>query len=237
LSNYVLGVDGCKGGWLACRLATATNSFVFRIYKTFAELLAAEKRAASIAVDIPIGLRNDWTPRACDKEARRLLGARASSVFPAPPRSLLRAASYPAALKQSISTFGRGLSQQTFHIFKKILEVENALRSHDSIPVFEVHPELCFRILKKEDLLHGKKTREGYEERRALLRTYCRLNLPAVDGWRSELSFRGAQVSRDDVLDAAIAAVTALKIFRGEASSIPAKPEQDQFGIGMQMLY
>jgi predicted RNase H-like nuclease len=44
-------------------------------------------------IDIPIGLTASG-PRSCDLEARRLLGPRRSSVFPAPAREVLRAWSY-----------------------------------------------------------------------------------------------------------------------------------------------
>jgi len=111
---YVVGVDGCRSGWLACRLATTSASHSFVIYESFDKLLAGEREAAILAVDIPIGLNDDWTPRICDRAGRKLLGKQGSSVFPAPPRPLLKEDTYPKALKKSRDSFGRGLSKQTF---------------------------------------------------------------------------------------------------------------------------
>ena len=55
--------------------------------------------ANSVLIDIPIGLLDKGPDeRSCDKAARKLLGKRASSVFPAPARQALDASDYQAAL-------------------------------------------------------------------------------------------------------------------------------------------
>jgi len=235
MSPYVVGVDGCRSGWLACRLAIAHASYSFAIYDSFERLLAAEREAAVIAIDIPIGLNDDWTPRACDREARKLLGRQGSSVFPAPPRSLLKEATYAQALEKSRVCFDCGLSKQIFHIFRKIDEVDSAFRVNRQLPVFEVHPEICFRQLKGDHLSHSKKTAEGYEERRSLLEQ-SGVNLPSSDKWRADLGFHAKQVSRDDVPDAAVAALTARRASQREPVFMPAGPTHDACGIRMQLL-
>jgi predicted RNase H-like nuclease len=57
-------------------------------------------QALVTAIDIPIGLPGG-RPRTVDGEARRLLGPRASSVFPAPARGTLDASSYEEACEAS----------------------------------------------------------------------------------------------------------------------------------------
>jgi hypothetical protein len=52
---FVVGVDGCRGGWLAVRLSRDGNSDC-RIFPDMASLWAAHRQAALILVDIPIGL-------------------------------------------------------------------------------------------------------------------------------------------------------------------------------------
>lgn len=200
-------------------------------------MLAAEDNAAAIAVDIPIGLRDDGQTRSCDREARSLLASRSSSIFSAPPRSLLSAPTYAAALEQSRSRFGRGISKQAFHLYRKIAEVDSCLRQTGSPTLFEVHPELAFRQLRQAGLQHGKKSLAGYEERRSLLRAYGPLELPPADQWRAALNLHGQGAQRDDVADAAVTAVVALRIAQGQATAIPAHLEYDAYRIPMRILF
>src|ERR687886_2079559 len=84
----VVGVDGCPAGWIAIRLDLAAGGWRADVHRTFAELLDANRDAAAIGVDIPIGLAETGA-RACDRAARARLGARRSSVFTPPTRRLL----------------------------------------------------------------------------------------------------------------------------------------------------
>lgn len=68
---------------------------------------------AAVGIDIPIGLP-EVGPRRCDLEARRMIGARRSSVFPAPMRGLLGAATYDEAVSRAVALSGKGLSRQAF---------------------------------------------------------------------------------------------------------------------------
>ena len=77
----VVGVDGCPGGWLA--MAFDGSSIEPHFHPTFSELVQRYSDVGCIAIDIPIGLSSTGA-RACDLAARRLLGRRRSSVFPAP---------------------------------------------------------------------------------------------------------------------------------------------------------
>src|SRR5436853_7771993 len=100
----LIGVDGCRAGWVAASDRGA------RVYATFAEIAA--QRFELVLIDVPIGLL-EAGPRRCDVQARALLGARRSSVFPAPWRRLLSARRY-----------GRQCSIQLWNILHKIREVE-----------------------------------------------------------------------------------------------------------------
>ena len=81
----MLGLDGCKGGWVGALLSPGgAVSWHF-----LADLRAGLALGADVvAVDIPIGLP-DAGPRRCDQLARARLGPRGSSVFPAPVRAAL----------------------------------------------------------------------------------------------------------------------------------------------------
>jgi predicted RNase H-like nuclease len=171
----VAGVDGCRGGW-----AVALDGEVL-VLRAFKEVLALDVEV--IAVDMPIGLP-EAGPRGCDVDARRRLGPRRSSVFPAPVRAVLHERSYTAALALHRATDGRGLSKQAFHLLPKIAEVDAQLDPR----VIEAHPELAFARLLGVPARHSKRSPAGHAERLAAL------------GLGDAPRVRGA--ARDDVLDA-----------------------------------
>ena len=142
--NFV-GVDGCKKGWFSITLDETGGSW-FAVYESFKDLWGKRRGATAILVDIPIGLRNDESARTCDVEARKLLGNRRSSVFPAPRRAALGATSHSEASERNRHVSGKGLSQQTFHILHKIAEVDTLLRADRRARqvIREVHPEILF---------------------------------------------------------------------------------------------
>jgi predicted RNase H-like nuclease len=88
VSKHVIGIDGCRAGWLICRMNIATVEInLVAVVRQLREVLDSENSATHIAIDIPIGLPEAGRSRKADREARKLLtSARASSVFPAPPR-------------------------------------------------------------------------------------------------------------------------------------------------------
>ena len=85
-----------------------------------------------VAVDIPIGLNEGYEAggRFCDRQARKCLRGRASSVFPAPVRPVLAASSREEActLSRASAPHGKAISKQTFAILPKIREVDELLR-------------------------------------------------------------------------------------------------------------
>jgi predicted RNase H-like nuclease len=72
-------------------LVRGADGLQFAIYASFAQLLASHL-GAMVAIDIPIGLTETGEARTCDIEARRLVGLRRSSIFPAPDRRILQMA-------------------------------------------------------------------------------------------------------------------------------------------------
>jgi predicted RNase H-like nuclease len=94
----VLGVDGWRGAWVAARLDG--GSVTLSVLPDAAAVLAV-RDVEVMGIDMPIGLSEDGA-RACDVEARRLLGPAHSSVFPAPVRPVLATHSYADACVASI---------------------------------------------------------------------------------------------------------------------------------------
>jgi hypothetical protein len=105
----------------------------WRLCSTLHELAYSEPVPQVIALDMPIGLP-ERGPRACDLEARRLLGpGRASSVFPAPIRPVLVATSYDDACQIRLQVEGKKLSRQAWVIVPKIREVDDMLRDNSEL--------------------------------------------------------------------------------------------------------
>jgi hypothetical protein len=109
----VAGVDGCRGGWLV--VAAVVAPFEVAPFEVVGCEVVVDSGAiigradlTMVAVDMPIGLPFDGSPRVADVEARRRLGPRRSSVFPTPARAVLGARSFEDALVRSRATTGRG---------------------------------------------------------------------------------------------------------------------------------
>ncbi len=140
----LVGVDGCAEGWIF--LVESGGQLEVGVLPNLQSLLKDMTNSAIVAIDVPIGL-TECGPRECDIEARRLLGSpRASSVFPAPVRACLDAASYAEACEAHHRADGRRMSQQAFGILKKIREVNEVMLRNPKLQarIREVHPEVCF---------------------------------------------------------------------------------------------
>jgi predicted RNase H-like nuclease len=231
-------VDGCRAGWVAVA-QTLGGQLSYRVFPVFASIFEYYADAL-ILVDVPIGLIDSGPDeRLCDREARRLLKGRASSVFPAPVRAALYATDYraAAAANHEATQGRRSLTRQSWAITPKIREVNECLAGRKSpLPgVREMHPEVCFWSLNgRRPLRHGKKTDEGYRERAALL---SRL-LPGADALEATIlrEHRRNAVRRDDVVDAMVGSSTAW-LGKRSLSTLPLVPERDSAGLPMEMVY
>ncbi|MEX1208769.1 MAG: DUF429 domain-containing protein [Acidimicrobiia bacterium] len=210
--SFVVGVDASRAGWIG--IVVGPNGFMgAEIAARFDDLIGRLDGVAAVGVDIPIGLPRRGH-RVADAEARRFVGARRSSVFSVPPRSVVEASDYSEA-RQVAQGLGIGVSAQSYALSPKLLEVE-AIARHDP-RVFEVHPEVSFRAMASRSL-PPKKTWNGQETRRHLL-ALGGIVIPADIG-------DGGQAAPDDVVDAGAAAWTARRKALGVASSLPDPPEQ-----------
>ena len=236
-----VGVDGCPAGWFSVGF-DRRESYETMVFMSFGELLAHYSGARLILADIPIGLPEGPERRECDRQARKLLGRRGSSVFPAPTRQTAEQAAaspkdYRAALAIERRFAGKGISRQAFAISPKIAEVDAVLRSLPSgaAPmVREVHPELCFRELNDlQPMKFSKKRSAGVAERLSVLEKIE----PRSEQIYEVASARYLRkvVGRDDILDALVAALVARE--RGDRlRTIPEVPPRDAKGLPMEMV-
>jgi predicted RNase H-like nuclease len=207
----VLGVDACRGGWVAIEL----NGGAFagaRFAATLGELTSGDHRV--VGVDMPLGLLDaGW--READRLAAAYVGPRRGSVFPVPPRAVWEPDGYAEANALCRELTGGGLSRQTFGLRAKLRQA-NALWYADD-RLFEVHPEVSFRELAGAPVAYPKTTWNGVAIRRTLL-ALGGVALP------DDLAAAG-RAAPDDILDAAAVAWSAHRIATGTARSLPDPPQ------------
>ncbi|MEQ8751433.1 MAG: DUF429 domain-containing protein [Amphiplicatus sp.] len=213
--NSVIGVDGCRGGWVMARRSLLTGEISVSIAPDFRNVVEAGADAAMTIVDMPIGL-TDSGRRACEQLARRLLGSpRASSVFPTPRRPMLDFSDYAAANawgKAQGKQNGGGLPKQTWAILPRIREIDALITPAHQARLGEGHPEVAFaRLNGAKACLHSKRKREGREVRMALLTRH------GVDGLSALVAGAGRSAKPDDVFDAIALSLTAEARLNGEA--------------------
>jgi Protein of unknown function (DUF429) len=146
MPDYI-GIDGCRGGWIAVGLSRS-ESWIVSVFADIGELWLALQGANLFLIDIPIGLcEGEYKSRACDTVARRLLGfPRASSVFTPPARPSLEFDNREKASRKNYSLTGRKIGVQSWGISGKIKQVDRFLRSNSEARkiIRETHPELLF---------------------------------------------------------------------------------------------
>lgn len=210
----VLGVDGCRGGWVGVLLGEGAPEAL--VAPTIGALVeAAGPDVECVGIDMPIGLPDDG-PRAAEGVVRALLGRRRSTVFSTLVRAAYLAPSYAEGQVVQRRATGTGFSRQSWGLRHKILEVDAWVRDDPAVRVVEVHPETSFAVLVGEPVPLGKKTPEGRAARRTAL-VEAGIEPPARP--------RGG-VAEDDLLDACVVAWSAARVVRGEARSHPEVPER-----------
>ena len=106
--------------------------------------------------------------RECDRLARKLVGPRASSVFPPPVYGALAFDDYGAAVmaNRASSPHSLGISKQCFALFPHLRDVHDHMTPELQNRIREVHPELCFYGMNGcKPLEHPKKKPEGLNQR------------------------------------------------------------------------
>ena len=237
-----LGVDGCRAGWIAAVMGTAGDGvpFVFELFPSFRELWARRGAAASMLIDIPIGLASRSGPvRRTDAFARSLLPGKGSSVFTPPCREAVYAPDIGSGRRLNLEILGKSFSVQAWNIVPKIREMDLFFAAHPGAAgvVLESHPEIAFAMLAGTPLRSKKRTPEGFAERLDLLRP----RLPGMDAalagaLEGEGRFPRAALGRDDLLDAAVLALAAREGY-GRLRALPGPRERDERGLPLCIWY
>jgi predicted RNase H-like nuclease len=194
--------------------------YVRRIAR-LAELFAMAPHPDIVAVDVPIGLLDVYEigGRECDRQARRELQKRGSSVFVPPVRAVLGAQTYEEAkaLSRASSVHNRALSRQTWEIVRKIEEADELLRLNPHLRpiVREVHPEVCFCELVGYPMKFAKGRSDGRAERRDALAKVFDAEALISEGRREKLLL-------EDVLDALVSCWSAMRLAEGRGRRLVA---------------
>jgi predicted RNase H-like nuclease len=220
LDMVVVGVDGCKTGWIAVVLRGG-HLPAAQYLPTIDALVSAAPDAVVVAIDIPIGLP-DAGRREADRQAREFLRGRRNSVFFTPVRSAIEARTHALGTQAALTETGAGISRQAYALGRKIMEVERWLPSAHC-PVYEVHPEVSFAVLLGAPATASKKSWAGMVQRRRALAEVGIL-LEHIDG------VAAGRAAVDDMLDAAVAGWTAARLAQGTARSFPDGPREGPSG-------
>ena len=226
------GVDGCPGGWIAAILHPDGGTRVERFAGHDPARLLARADIGIIVIDVPIGLP-DRGSRQADLAARRLLGRpRASSVFPAPLRSMLGAVTADSALEIwsraaaiGREVEGRACSRQLAAILPRIAAVDRRVTPVLQDRLVEGHPEVSFALLaRRRGLRHQKRAPAGRTERLGLLRPHFPDILERLDGVAGGVG--------GDAVDAYALLWTARRLSGGEEMRLPeGSVQRDRRGL------
>ena len=231
-----IGADGCKIGWFYTAI-NHENDWEIGVSKNIEKLWETHKDASLILIDIPIGLPFN-EPRACDIEARKLLGkGKTSCVFPPPCREAAAAKNYKQACETNKNILGKKISLQTWHISKKIKEVDDFLLSNPQAKqkIREIHPEICFWALAGgRPMKYSKKKAPGFHERLDVLKKVFYQTEAVV---KTALKrYKRKEVAKDDILDSISATMVACSPVNS-LSTVPEIPGKDAKGLPMEMVF
>ncbi len=227
-----LGIDYCRKGWLAAALDFGGLSFAY--FDTFEELMAAYPDRDACLVYMAIGLPESPLDKRPDNKTRLLLGKRGSAVAPIPCRQAVYAEGKEAQAAANRKVLDMAFSRQTEVLVPRIREVDTFLETHPSYKNFlcESQPDLCFSrisglpIETKKDALYGVRDRAG------ILAPY----FPTLTPQRASELAKANSCRADDVMDAAVLALTACMQAHGYFETVPAQPDVDSRGLRMQVV-
>ena len=227
-----IGVDGCRGGWIAAMLDH--GDMRLRKYDDLPSLIEEYPAFDAFLIDMAIGLRNSTKEIRPDDEAKKELGPRASTVFPIPSRDAVYAVGEENQKLANIRTLGKSLAKQSIAIIPKIREIDTFLNEHPEYKnkILESHPEVDFARLNGAVLMSRKKEEPGPSQRIDVLSEFLdKKGLLGIYDKAKEL-----HCNQDDLIDAICLAVTGALYAHGEYETIPAEPEADEKGLLKQLI-
>ena len=194
-------LDGAPGGWVACTIQNDQPILTFYSDLSDDSLYSFDYIFIDMPVHLPTKISN--YPRQSDIQAKKYLSRFHSSVFYAPLKQWLNM-HYDKINVECDSHQKPKLSKQSFHLFTKIIEVQELSNNYPNV-VLEIHPELLIHYFIGASK-QSKKSREGVVQRLDILQQVCcsQLTVHDLDNSRSQLrqEFSATRVGLDDMVDA-----------------------------------
>ncbi len=224
-------MDGCRGGWVVVTVPReGVGPYDVRAVPDLRGVIddLEAGRVSAVAIDIPIGLPESGT-RTADVEARRRVGPRRSSVFPAPARSVLGATTHAEASARSLQSCGKKISIQLFNILGKIAEVDALMTPVLQERFVEMFPEWSLAVMAGAPMSEPKAKAAGRAQRASVLgEVFGHGELEA------HLRRPPSGARTDDVLDAFAGAWTARRLASGCAVRVGG--QVDARGLRMEVV-
>ena len=236
VSDYYVGSVAREGVWLAVAYTEEGYDHAAVVDGVGELWTRYEDSAQRVAVDVPIGLEADASPRPNERAAREVLGDRGRVVVPAPVREAARKQRYRTAARVHERKTGSALSQEAFERARLVAAVDEFLSAIDEArPVFlEALPELCYRAFAGEPMAHPADVAAGYAER---MRTLAEFDVDAPPTVQSVAeATEGHAVPVPAVVDAVALGLT-VRPGPGDLRSLPADPPTDERGLPMGYVY
>ena len=209
MQKYIVGIDGCRSGWIAIKIGEKAQ-FSISKHADFNSVFKSYPDAYKYLVDMVIGLADKNQSREIENLARQKLKPnRTSSVFTPPCREAVYEKSYEAAKEKNKAILGKSISIQAWNLVPKIREVDQFILENKFYKnrIFEAHPEVCFASLNNNTpMFFKKKEKEGIHERINLLQSIFPKSKEIFD--EANALFLKKEVKQDDVIDALGLAVT-----------------------------
>ncbi len=237
--KYIVGIDGCKYGWIAIRI-TEDAQFNISKHSNITSIFKDYPNAEKYLIDMVIGLADKNHPRDIEGLARQKLKPnRVSSVFTPPCRDAVYENSYELAKEKNKAILGKAFSIQAWNIVPKIRELDEFILKNVDLKnkIFEAHPEVCFASLNdKTPMIFKKKEKEGIEERLNLLQSLFSKSREIFE--QGNTQFLKKDVKSDDIIDALGLAITGhLGIKDGFDFISQKEKKQDIYGLEMNMIF
>jgi predicted RNase H-like nuclease len=229
--ELLAGVVPIKAGWVVAS-AKLQGIQIYpnepELLPTLADVLDYRPSFRVIALGAPVGLLEEPVDggRACDREARQLIGFPRAGAIPTPPvRKALAATTYEEAARLS-----DGMGAVTWGLLARYREVEAEMAPYRQRTVFEVQPELSFYQLNGDrPMQFSKRSHLGIEERRALLKG-------RIHGMERIVDAEIPKVKPWQLIDAAVCLWTTRRIASRAMTRIPEDPEWDETGLRMELV-
>ncbi len=227
-----IGVDGCKGGWIAAILKQ--GKLIIDKYSSLSEIIQFYPDFDELLIDMVIGLPSSKDHIRPDTYARRIINERTSTIFPAPCRQAVYAKTVSDAYDQNERVLGKKFTPLTVGIIPKMRELDAFLQANPEYKnvIKESHPEVCFARLNGKTVLSKKSEIDGVEERVRILSNY----IPDLTVNKVAVHAKSLKCNIDDIVDAVCLAVTANIVNQGDYDLVPENPMRDETGLLMQMV-